>query len=124
MLAERVRWAVLGQVPGVIDALVRTQTAQVVCPLLVASARSSADIEKSVRSVLQSEVNSTDIERITVHFLDTGGVGVEAVLKSNVVRWTVSKNGSMDSLRLLAAKLKGIINQDNEIIQTNILLAL
>lgn len=117
LLAERVRWAVLGKVPDVIDALVRTQSSSVVCPLLVAGTKSITEVESHVRAALSSMAEVETVERVTVNMLDLGGVGVEAVVRSKI--------DSLDALKRVASALRDSLkSQDIDVVQADVLLAL
>ena len=117
LLAERVRWAVLGKVPDVIDALVRTQSSTVVCPLLVAGTKSIAEVESSVRVALSSFDELERIERVTVNISDNGGVDVEAVVRTQA--------DSLGALKRIASSLCSILESQNvHVANADILVAL
>ena len=120
VMAEKVRWAIMERMPQAIDVLVRTQSSQVVCPLLMQTQRTPAEIEKSVRAVLSASDDVEDVSRVTVHFLEDGKISIEAIVRSSL-----ASSVSVANLRQTAAKLRSkLMTDDREITHADILLAL
>ena len=81
-IAERVRWIIVTGVPNVLEASVKTQSTETFCPLLARSQRTPADIEASVRAVVDRAAvqGLRGVGRINIHYVNSAMISVELLV--------------------------------------------
>jgi divalent metal cation (Fe/Co/Zn/Cd) transporter len=138
-VGERVRWTMMETFPTVLDAMVRTQAADLVCPLLSATQqRAPLEVENDVRRLLlqrgtlpaegptEGEAQVTKhplaaikaVPRVTVYYVDSAMVSVDVLI-------TLDSSLSVTQAKEIAKEARShILRSSKDIQQANISLDL
>lgn len=118
-IAERARWSILQKMPSVIEVSIKSRFIEPVCPLLSQSIRSLADIEKEIKTHTEHEdfKDIQDIDKVTIHYLNTFQISAEVVIK-------VNSGISFDMAVLIANKLRDKVLSGKDVVQADVLVNL
>ena len=95
----------------------RTQSVEIVCPLLSSQQRSASDVEREVREAILTNPLVRAVNKVTVHFQDTALVCVESTIK-------VAEGTDISAIRNIAQCLRNDLISNHEIHQADIYLDL